>query len=149
MYEMTLEQLATIPLGTGNDHQIINRMIRLAVTSKRKAYPELWGESTAERPIINLKQLFDGVIIGGELSFFAKNLFITFKYTRTHSVDVERYKTNSGDGVYHIDCIWIGNSPHIHRRAKLGVDWRTSRSLDMRHILYCWDKHIAEMKANG
>lgn len=118
MYALTKEQLLSIPFDERDQNVVVQKLIRLSVDSKRRAYPELWGESTDERPVVNLKEKFDGVITGGELSFFTRDKFVTVKYARLHSVDIGRYKTNAGDGKYVIDGVWIGNSPYPEHR-----DW--------------------------
>lgn len=138
MYLLTDEQLLSIPFDDRDDNLIVQRLIRLSVESKRKNYPELWGESTDERPIINIRTKFDGVITGGDLNFFMSDLFITVKYLRLHSVNIERYKTNAGDGKYEIEGMWVGTSPYPeHRRWVRG--WAFNHDHELYKIYDRWN----------
>ena len=148
MYEMTPEQFLTVPLQSDSDHEIISKMIRLSVESKRKRYAELWGESTAERPLINLKEKYQGVITGGELSFFLLDTFVTFKYHRQHAVNITQFKTHSGDGTYFIDGVYVGLSPYTDKREFV-EHWRYSRNREMSQILALWSRLDMEAEMNG
>ncbi len=148
MYEMTDNQFLTVPLNGEDDHAIISKLIRLSVESKRKVYPALWGESTLERPAVNLKVLYQGVIVGGEISFYINEQFVTFKYDRQHSVNIHRFKTNAGDGRYYITGVWIGNSPKTNLRMWV-PEWRWSRNREMTNLLALWTKLDMDAELNG
>lgn len=140
MYELTDDQFATIPFDSDVDNKIINRLIRIATTSKRLEYPQLWGESTIEKPVINLRQKArgSGIIVGGELSFYYRDLFITIGYDRDHNYDISQYKVTSADGKYYINQIWIGHSPMPNRRTRI-ARWRAdTRCQEWANLMKRW-----------
>ncbi len=129
MYELTDEQLASIPFDSDFDNKIVSRLIRLSTDAKRTEYPEVWGESTKDRPVVNLryKSRGSGIILAGELSFYYRDVFVTVGYDRKHDHDIEKYKVKSNDGKYYINQIWVGTSPLPKNRTRL-ARWRMNES---------------------
>lgn len=129
MYELTNEQFLSIPFDSDFDNKIVTRLIRLSTDAKRLEYPEIWGESVKDRPVVNLryKSRGTGIIIAGELSFYCRDVFVTVGYDRKHDHDIEKYKVKSNEGRYYINQIWAGTSPLPRNRTRL-ARWRTNES---------------------
>ena len=125
MYELTNEQFLSIPFDSDFDNKIVTRLIRLSTDAKRLEYPEIWGESVKDRPVVNLryKSRGTGIIIAGELSFYCRDVFVTVGYDR----NIEKYKVKSNEGRYYINQIWAGTSPLPRNRTRL-ARWRTNES---------------------
>lgn len=110
MYELTNEQLASVPID-GMDNEVCSRLVRLAASAKLKDWPEAWTESTKEKPVVNIRHKDRGIIIGGELGLYFDDNFVVIYYSRDHSVNRDRYLLNAGDGMMRINKISIGSSP--------------------------------------
>lgn len=112
MFEIDPEQLETIPFFDDvEDHVICSKLVKLSVDSKYKMWPMAWGESTKDRPVVNIRIKDKGYIKGGELGFYFDDFFVVIIYTREHRVNPARYNLNSGDGRMWMDRIYIGSSP--------------------------------------